>query len=97
MNVMSLKKLREFYEEHADSEAALTTWYKVAVKAEWKDLNALKNDFPSADLVGDSRVVFNIKGNHYRIVARVSFQYKSMMIKFVGTHAEYDKIDAATV
>lgn len=89
--------LRECYEEHADAEAALTAWYRVASKAEWKDLNDLKKDYPSADLVGDQRVVFNIKGNHYRLVARVNYLYKRIMIKWVGTHAEYDKIDAATV
>ena len=97
MNVMSFKMLRDCYEKHADAEAALTAWYRVVKNAEWKDLNDLKKDYPSADLVADSRVIFNIKGNHYRIVARVIFQYKRVMVKFVGTHAEYDRIDAATV
>ena len=97
MNVMSFKMLRDCYEKHADAEAALTAWYRVAKYAEWNDLNDLKKDYPSADLVADNRVIFNIKGNHYRIVARVAFQYKRIMIKWVGTHAEYDKIDAATI
>jgi mRNA interferase HigB len=94
---MSFKMLRDCYEKHSDAEAALTAWYRVAKNAEWKDLNDLKKDYPSADLVADNRVIFNIKGNHYRIVARVAFQYKRIMIKWVGTHAEYDKIDAATI
>jgi mRNA interferase HigB len=85
MNVMSFKMLRDCYEKHADAEAALTAWYKVAVKAEWKDLNELKKDYPSADLVGDQRVVFNIKGNHYRLVARINYQYKRIMVKWEHT------------
>ncbi|AKQ47463.1 hypothetical protein TH63_03265 [Rufibacter radiotolerans] len=97
MNVISLKKIKEYYTQNAGAKLPLTSWYKTTKHAEWKDLNALKKDFPSADLVKDGRVVFNIKGNHYRLVARVSFQYKSIMVKWIGTHAEYDKIDAGTI
>ncbi|MBC3542437.1 type II toxin-antitoxin system HigB family toxin [Rufibacter sediminis] len=97
MNVISLKKLKEYYTQHAGAKIGLTAWFKTTKKAEWKDLNGLKADFPSADLVKDDRVVFNIKGNHYRLIARISFQYKNVMVKWIGTHAEYDKIDAGTV
>ncbi|MDX5422146.1 MAG: type II toxin-antitoxin system HigB family toxin [Hymenobacteraceae bacterium] len=97
MNVISIRAIHKFYEKHAGAKQALLTWYKTVSKASWKDINELWEDYPSADLVGDSRVIFNIKGNHYRLVARVSFQYKNVLIKFVGTHAEYDKIDPVTV
>ncbi len=97
MNVISYKKLKEFYEIHADSKAYLTSWFKTVKKANWKDLNALKADFHSADLISDNRIIFNIKGNHYRLVARVSFEHKRVMIKWLGTHAAYDKIDARTI
>ncbi|WP_114782879.1 type II toxin-antitoxin system HigB family toxin [Botryobacter ruber] len=97
MNVISIRALQRFYEKHAGAKQALLLWYKTASKATWKDMNDLWMDYPAADLVGDSRVIFNIKGNHYRLVARVSFKYKNVLIKFVGTHAEYDKIDPETV
>jgi mRNA interferase HigB len=97
LNIRSQKKLRGFYSQHPDAKEALNTWYKVASKAEWKDLNDLKLTYPSADYVGDDRVVFNIRGNHYRLIVRINFQYKNAMIKWIGTHAEYDKIDAKKV
>lgn len=97
MNVISIRAIQRFYEKHAGAKQALLLWYKTVSKATWKDMNALWEDYPSADLVGDSRVIFNIKGNHYRLVARVNFQYKNVLIKFVGTHAEYDKIDPITI
>ncbi|NIJ55797.1 type II toxin-antitoxin system HigB family toxin [Dyadobacter arcticus] len=97
MNVISFKKLREFYEVHPDSKIYLTSWFKTVRKANWKDFNAVKVDFNSVDLVGDSRLIFNIKGNHYRLIARVNFEYGRLMIKWLGTHAEYDKIDAVKI
>lgn len=97
MNVISYKKLKEFYEIHADSKNHLTAWFKTVKKANWKDLNALKTDFNNADLISDNRIVFNIKGNHYRLIVRINFEHKRMMIKWLGTHAEYDKINANTI
>jgi mRNA interferase HigB len=97
LNIISAKKLREFYDKHPDAEQSLKTWYKTASKAEWEDFNDLKIDYPSADYVGDGRVVFNISGNNYRLILRINFQFKNAMIKWIGTHAEYDKIDAKTV
>ena len=97
MNVISFKKIKEFYEQHADAKLYLTAWFKTVRRAEWKDLNALKTDFPSADFVADNRIVFNIRGNHFRLVARVNFEHKRVMIKWIGTHAAYNKIDIKTV
>jgi mRNA interferase HigB len=97
MNVLSLKKIKEYYTKNTGAKVSLTSWFKTTRKADWKDLNDSKVDFPSADLVKDDQVVFNIKGNHYRLIARISFPYKSVMVKWIGTHAEYDKIDAGTV
>lgn len=97
MNVISFKKLRDFYAVHPDSKAHLTSWFKTVRKAEWKDFNALKVDFRSADLVADNRLIFNIKGNNYRLVARINFEHKRIMIKWIGTHADYNKIDASTI
>lgn len=97
MNVISLKKLREFYDIHPDSKAYLTSWFKTVRKADWKDYNDVKEDFRSADFIADNRVIFNIKGNHYRLITRISFTHKRVMIKWLGTHADYDRINARTI
>ena len=97
MNVISKKKLIEYYESHADAKEALLTWHGIVAKAEWQDPEDVRADFPKAEPVGDKRVVFNIKGNHYRLVARISYEYKHVLIKWIGTHAEYDKIDVLEV
>jgi len=97
MNLISTKALRQYYEKNAATQQALLTWAKVVKKANWNNLTDLKKDFPGADYVADNRVVFNIKGNHYRLVARVVFTHKRVMVKWIGTHAEYDKIDVLQV
>ena len=97
MNVISFKKLRDFYTMHPDSKAYLTSWFKTVRKADWKDFNAVKHDFRSVGLIADNRLIFNIKGNHYRLIARINFEHKRIMIKWIGTHAQYDKISAATI
>ncbi|WP_342087841.1 type II toxin-antitoxin system HigB family toxin [Dyadobacter sp. OTU695] len=97
MNVISFKKLKDFYELHPDSKAYLTSWFKKVRKTEWRDFNAVKADFRTADLIADNRIIFNIKGNHYRMITRISFEHKRIMIKWLGTHSEYDRIDAKTI
>ncbi|GAA4437298.1 type II toxin-antitoxin system HigB family toxin [Ravibacter arvi] len=97
MRVIAKKILREFWEVHADCEQSLKAWYQEAGKATWKNLNELKNDFPAASILNDNRVCFNIKGNNYRLIVKINFYYQMMWIRFVGTHAEYDKIDANEV
>lgn len=97
MNVISFKKLKDFYEIHPDSKAYLTSWFKKVRKTEWKDFNSVKADFRSADMIADNRIIFNIKGNHYRMITRISFEHKRIMIKWLGTHSEYDRIDAKTI
>lgn len=99
MRIVSHKKLKEFYESkgHEDSRVALERWYDIAEKAEWGNLSDMKVDFPSADYVGNQHYVFNIKGNKYRLVVVVKFTIGYIFIRFVGTHAEYDKIDCATI
>jgi mRNA interferase HigB len=89
MNVISFKKLREFALTHKDSAAALKAWYTVAKKAHWKSLAAVKQIYPSADLVG-RYTVFNIKGNKYRLITRVVYRTQTVFIISVLTHEEYD-------
>ena len=97
MNVISKKKIDDFCRSHAGAKSVLLIWYKNAVKAQWTNFAEIRQDYPSADWISDDRVVFNIGGNKYRLIARISFTYKNMMIKWIGTHAEYDQIDAATI
>jgi mRNA interferase HigB len=89
--------LREFYESgHADAESPLKAWYDLARKGEWSSFGDVRRDIPNADQVGD-RIVFNIGGNKYRLVTVVDYQKHGLLIRFVGTHAEYDRIDIRRV
>jgi mRNA interferase HigB len=94
MHIISRPKLIKFWLKHPDSETALRIWFKKVEQSRWKSINELKADFPTADYVGNNRVVFDVKGNNYRIVVLVFFLGQKMFIRFVGTHAEYDKINA---
>jgi mRNA interferase HigB len=76
---------------------ALETWYRVCKKATWRNFNEVRTAYPSADVVGDDRMVFNIKGNKYRLVAWFSFRYKVIQVKWIVTHAEYNAIDVLNV
>ncbi|WP_045114531.1 type II toxin-antitoxin system HigB family toxin [Microscilla marina] len=97
MRVIARRTLREFWESHADSEEALKSWYHEAEKANWETPNDIKREYPSASILVDNRFVFNIKGNHYRLIVRINFEVKIIWIRFIGTHAEYDKVNADTV
>jgi mRNA interferase HigB len=92
MHIISFRKLREFFEEDSNSKVALQDWHKRVSKAEWDDFSDIKKTFNTVDSVGNSRFVFNVKGNHYRIVALVLFQIKRVYVRWVGTHRDYDKI-----
>jgi mRNA interferase HigB len=91
MRVFSKSTLRDFYEKHTDSKDQLLTWHKVATKAKWKNFNEIKKYFNSVDCIQDSLLVFNIKGNKYRLVVDFNFKLQWAFIVFVGTHAEYTK------
>ena len=97
MRVVSKKKLVDYYSKHAGSKTALEEWYKKVSKAEWRNINELKRHFLSADYVGKNRVVFNIKGNDYRLVAIVIYVSQKVYIRWIGTHAEYEKIAVKTI
>lgn len=94
MRVISKKILREFWEVHADCEQQLNAWFQEACKAEWKTPNDIKKEYPSASFIAGNRIVFNIKGNNYRLIVKINYDYQMLWIRFVGTHTEYDKIDA---
>lgn len=97
MHVVSVKTLREFWERHADSEEALRAWFHEAKTASWKSFADIKKCHRSADCLPGNRVVFDIKGNHYRLIAHIHYNTGRLFIRFVGTHAEYTKINAETI
>lgn len=92
MRVISKKKIVLFYSEQEDARTALEEWYEKAENAEWECFAHVKGTFRTADYVGNGRIVFNIKGNRYRLVALVLFKAKTVYVRFVGTHEDYDKI-----
>lgn len=97
MRIIAKKILRDFWTIHKDCEQQLKSWYQEASKAEWKNLNELKAEYPNASILSDNRVVFNIKGNTYRLIIKMNFDYQMIGIRFIGTHPEYDKIDATKI
>jgi mRNA interferase HigB len=94
VRVISKSTLRDFWEKHPDCKEQLKSWFRETENSNWNTLNELKNDYPSASILKDNRIVYNIKGNHYRLIVKFNFDYQLCWIRFVGTHAEYDKIDA---
>jgi len=99
MRIIAFRTIREFFEkaEYSDSEVSLRSWYYDAKKADWKNSNDLKSQYRSASIVGDGRVVFNIKGNDYRLVVAIDYEFQVIFIRFIGTHKEYDKIDVKKI
>ncbi|CAM4422737.1 type II toxin-antitoxin system HigB family toxin [Stenotrophomonas pavanii] len=97
MKVVALATLKRFWERHPDSETVLRSWYDEVRHAVWDTPHDVRQRYASASFVANSRVVFNIKGNSYRLIVAVSYRFQVVYIKFIGTHAEYDRIDADTV
>jgi mRNA interferase HigB len=94
MRVIARKTLKLFWEKHKDCEQQLKSWYDEVVEADWHSPNAIKINYPSASFLTNNRVVFNIKGNSYCLIVRINYKYRMVWIRFVGTHSQYDKIDA---
>jgi mRNA interferase HigB len=97
LRIIAKKILRDFWIKHNDSEQQLKSWFKEIGKVEWETPNEIKHDYPSASILNENRVVFNIKGNKYRLIVKINFEYKMVWIRFIGTHSEYDKINANTI
>ncbi len=95
--IIAKKTLRVFWEKHADSEQYLKTWYQTTKEANWKSPNDVKQTYTNASVLKDGRIVFNIKGNSYRLVVKFNFERQWAFIRFIGTHAAYDRIDAQTI
>jgi len=92
--IFARSTLREYWETHPDSEQYLKTWYDTTMNAEWRSPADVRQAFANASILKDSRIVFNIKGNSYRLVAKFNYEKQWVFIRFIGTHNEYNKIDA---
>lgn len=100
MRVIAVSTLKAFWArrpEYRDAEAPTMAWYREVLKADWSTPNAVKRQFHTASILQDGRVVFNIAGNKYRIVAWINYPYRMLYIRFIGTHAQYDRIDVQTI
>lgn len=96
-NIITRKTLLQYSQKYPNAANALFEWYHEMIKADFDSFQELKAVYGNASIVADDRVVFNIMGNHYRLVVRMAFTYKVIQIKWFGTHAEYDKIDVVTI
>jgi mRNA interferase HigB len=97
VRVIAKRTLKEFWSKHKDCEQPLKAWFKEAEDASWKGPNDVKNNYPSASILADSRIVFNIKGNKYRLIVKINYSYQIVWIRFIGTHSGYDKINAEKI
>ena len=98
MQVVARRTLRQFWERHPQAEGPLRAWFAAVSKARWTGPSAVKRQFGiTVDFVGDNRVIFDLGGNKYRLIVHVSYVFGRVLVKFVGTHAEYDRIDPKAV
>lgn len=97
MVVITKTKLIVFYETEPTAKDPLLKWYNTVLKCDWNDINDIKQTYNSVDYIGNDRFVFNISGNKYRIVAMIHFSKRTLYLRFVGTHKDYDKIDCKTI
>ncbi|MFC7462430.1 type II toxin-antitoxin system HigB family toxin [Hydrogenophaga defluvii] len=97
MRVIAVSTLRAFWERHPDAEQPLKAWYEEAAFATWTQPADIKVQYRSASVLKSRRVVFNIKGNDYRLIVAIAYKLQIVYVKFVGTHKEYDAVDAETI
>lgn len=97
MRIIAKRTIREFWKRHPKSKGPLEAWHQEATRANWASPSSVKAQFRSASVLQDNRVVFNVAGNHYRLVVKINYPYRIVYIRFVGTHTDYDAIDATTI
>ena len=98
MQIIAQRTLRQFWERQPQAEGPIRTWYAVVSKADWKNPADVKARFgPTVDFIADNRLIFDLGGNKYRLIVHVAYPFQRVLVKFIGTHAEYDKINPETV
>ena len=97
MRIIAKRTLRTFWKRHHKAKGPLKAWHQEVARADWSTPSEVKAQFRSASVLQDNRVVFNIAGNQYRLIVKINYPYRIVYIRFIGTHADYDAIDAATI
>jgi mRNA interferase HigB len=97
VRVIAVSALRAFWRRHPDAEQPLKAWFEEACNASWTQPSEIKAQYRSASVLKNRRVVFNIKGNEYRLIVAVAYKLQIIYVKFIGTHQQYDAIDAHTI
>jgi len=97
MRIIARSTLREFWQRHPDAEEALQAWYDETKQAQWQTPADIRDISQNASFLANNRVVFNIRGNRFRLIVQIHYNTRIVYVRFVGTHAEYDKIDATNV
>jgi len=97
MRIISRRSLRDFWLVHRGAERALRAWFHEAKAARWKNFHDIRKHYPSADVLPGNRVIFDLKGNHHRLVVRIHYNTGIVFIRFVGTHADYERIDPSRI
>ncbi len=97
LRVFNKKTLREYQRSHPEAAPQLAAWFHEVERSEWSSPRQVKTRFPNASIIKDNRMVFNIKGNSFRLVVWINYYHQAIYLKWFGTHAEYDRIDAAEV
>ncbi|PHJ66250.1 toxin RelE [Nostoc linckia z18] len=97
MRIIARSTLRQFWETHPNAEQSLKAWYNEASRADWNSPTDIKSTYINASIIANNRVVFNIKGNDYRLIVHIRYDIKIIFICFVGTHSEYDNVDATVI
>jgi len=96
MRIIAKRTLKQFWEKYPDSENALKIWHQNVSKAHWKNFAELKKQYATTDSVGNERFVFDVKGNKYRLIAKIDFEYQLVFVRFIGTHSTYDAVNKKT-
>ena len=97
MRIIARSTLREYWQKHPDTEQPLKAWFDDTSRANWKTPSDIKDNYANASIIANNRVIFNIKGNNHRLIVHIRYDISIVFIRFIGTHQEYDKIDATTV
>ncbi len=95
--MIAKKTLKDFWIKYPDCEQQLKSWHQEAEKESWESPNIIKLKFPTSSIISDNRIVFNIKGNKYRLVVKINYDFQIIWIRFIGTHEQYNKINAKTI
>jgi mRNA interferase HigB len=95
--IFAKSTLRDFWQSHPDAEQYLKTWFDTAMNSDWKSPAEVRQTYANASILKENRIVFNIKDNTYRLVVKMNYEKQWIFIRFIGTHEEYDRIDAATI